>query len=265
MFLVTAACASMLGAGAVAVVRSGEMNLFGIRFESPPILNWLAGEEQSFPPREGWPVSKTAEQELDPADPSIPDLVLQQIRSHPHRDSSAAIRSQRIAPIERPVRNSARPAESTADRAPLASPSPLDNSDGNAPPTDSTPLVDPSGGNSGTANSATDRPDRPDRSNSGDRGSTVDRSPSGTSTPEPATNSAPSETRPAPDRPANPEPRPVTERRPTTERRPAPEPAAVERRPSGGSSSAPASGGASGASNGGSAGSGSAPDSSNTP
>jgi uncharacterized membrane protein YgcG len=215
LFLVTATFASTLGAGSVALLRSGEVNIFGIRVTPPPIANWLGGE-QSFPPREGWPVSKTADQELDPADPSIPDLVLQQIRSHPQDDSAAAIRNHPATTVERPIQPS-----------PIASPSAKPSPEQSTEP-----------GNLATPPEGAD-PDRPqpdataspdatsplvDRSPSGDRLPSSDRSPSGSSAdPEPEVRSTP-ERRPAPERP-------------TSSEAPAPErpAAAPERRSSGGS------------------------------
>ena len=57
VFLVTATVASAVGAGFGSLVRFREINIMGHTIESP--LPFLGGEE-SFPPREGWPVTEGA-------------------------------------------------------------------------------------------------------------------------------------------------------------------------------------------------------------
>ena len=55
LFLVTAALASAVGAGFGSLIRFREINIMGHTIESP--LPFFGGEE-SFPPREGWPVTE---------------------------------------------------------------------------------------------------------------------------------------------------------------------------------------------------------------
>jgi len=108
LFIITAALSASTGAGIVAMQSLPPVEVFGQRFE-PPRLN-LFPSEQSFPPRQGWPVynGRTVEEsgdglgdegDLGPVDDAL-DKAPERIYSP--RDRGPSLRSLPVAPVEAP-------------------------------------------------------------------------------------------------------------------------------------------------------------------